>query len=149
MKAMLEKKTGRFIEEVTAQGGPPLYKLPVEDAREVLENLQSQPVKKLPVHTEDLILPCGPQDKLSVRIVRPSNGSQKLLAVMYFHGGGWILGSKETHDRLIREIACGSHAAVIFVNYSASPEAQYPIPIEEAYAATKYIAEVTIHHSPL
>jgi len=61
--------------------------------------------------------------------------------VMYFHGGGWILGSKNTHDRLIREIANGANVALVFVNYTPSPEAKYPVPIEQAYAATKYIAE--------
>ncbi len=141
MKAMLEKNTARFIEEVTAQGGPPLYTISPSAARQVLENVQSQPTEKLTVQTEDLILPCGPQGSVSVRIVRPLNGREALPVVMYFHGGGWILGSKETHDRLVREIACGSHAAVVFVNYSPSPEAAYPIPIEEAYAATQYIAE--------
>ena len=67
--------------------------------------------------------------------------NNKLPVVMYFHGGGWILGDKITHDRLIREIANGSDAAVVFVNYTPSPEAQYPVPLEEAYTATKYIAE--------
>ena len=60
---------------------------------------------------------------------------------MYIHGGGWILGSKNTHDRLVREIANGVGAAVVFVNYTRSPEAKYPVAIEEAYTATKYIAE--------
>ena len=46
-----------------------------------------------------------------------------------------------THDRLIREIAVGAHAAVVFVDYDRAPEAQFPIPLEEAYAATKYVAE--------
>jgi acetyl esterase len=60
---------------------------------------------------------------------------------MYFHGGGWILGNKDTHDRLIRELAHGARAAVVFVNYTPSPEAHYPTAIEEAYAATRYVAE--------
>jgi acetyl esterase len=60
---------------------------------------------------------------------------------MYFHGGGWILGNKDTHDRLIREIANGAQAAVVFVNYTPSPEAHYPIAIEQAYAATRFVAE--------
>nr|WP_241991715.1 alpha/beta hydrolase [Paraburkholderia sp. RAU2J] len=59
---------------------------------------------------------------------------------MYFHGGGWVLGDTNTHDRLIREIANGAHAAVVFVDYDRSPEAQYPVPIEQAYAATEYVA---------
>jgi acetyl esterase len=60
---------------------------------------------------------------------------------MHFHGGGWILGNKNTHDRLVREIAIGVRAAVVFVGYTPSPEARFPVPIEEAYAATKFIAE--------
>ncbi|WP_258879042.1 alpha/beta hydrolase [Paraburkholderia sp. BL6669N2] len=59
---------------------------------------------------------------------------------MYFHGGGWVLGDTSTHDRLIREIANGANAAVVFVDYDRSPEAQYPVPIEQAYAATEYVA---------
>ena len=73
--------------------------------------------------------------------MRPKGVDELLPVVMYFHGGGWVLGDKNTHDRLIREIANGSNAAVVFVNYTPSPEAKYPVPIEEAYAATKYIAE--------
>jgi acetyl esterase len=95
---------------------------------------------KARAQVEDLTLPCGPSNELSVRIVRPANGTGVLPAVMYFHGGGWILGSKSTHDRLIRDIANGANAAVVFVNYTPSPEAHYPVPIEEAYAATQYIA---------
>jgi acetyl esterase len=59
---------------------------------------------------------------------------------MYFHGGGWVLGGVHTHDRLIREITVGAHAAVVFVEMSLAPEAQYPVAIEEAYGATSYIA---------
>ena len=60
---------------------------------------------------------------------------------MYFHGAGWVLGDRDTHDRLVREIAKGVNAAVVFVNFTLSPEAKYPVQLEEAYAATKYIAE--------
>jgi acetyl esterase len=60
---------------------------------------------------------------------------------MHFHGGGWIVGDKDTHDRMTREIAVGANATVVFVDYDRSPEAQYPVAIEQAYAATKYVAE--------
>jgi len=60
---------------------------------------------------------------------------------MYFHGGGWILGSKNTHDRLLRDLVNGTNAAFVFVNYAPSPEAQFPIPIEQGFAATKYVSE--------
>jgi acetyl esterase len=60
---------------------------------------------------------------------------------MYFHGGGWVLGGFDTHQRLLSELANGAHAAIVYVNYSPSPEAKYPTSIEEAYSATKWIAE--------
>jgi acetyl esterase len=69
------------------------------------------------------------------------NSERVLPVIMHFHGGGWVLGDVNTHDRLIREIAVGVHAAVVFVDFDRSPEAQFPIPVEEAYAATKYVAE--------
>lgn len=137
----LEKKTERFLKELAEKDGPPLYKLSPEKARKVLDNLQAEPVDKLPVLIEDHMIPGGPKGKISIRIVRPIDGNSKLPIVMYFHGGGWILGNKNTHDRLIREIACRTHAAVVFVNYTPSPEARYPVAIEQAYAATKFMAE--------
>ena len=60
---------------------------------------------------------------------------------MYFHGGGWVLGDKVTHDRLVREIAVGVDAAVVFVDYINSPEAKYPTPNEQSYAAMNYVVE--------
>jgi len=61
--------------------------------------------------------------------------------VMYFHGGGWVLGSKNTHDRLLRDLTNATNAAFVFVSYTPSPEAQFPVPTEQAYAATAYVAE--------
>jgi acetyl esterase len=59
---------------------------------------------------------------------------------MFFHGGGWVAGDVDTHDRLVREIAVGVHAAVVFVRFARAPEIQFPIALEEAYAATSYVA---------
>jgi acetyl esterase len=57
------------------------------------------------------------------------------------HGGGWILCGKDTHDRLVRELVNGANATVVFVNYTPSPEAQFPMPIEQAYAVAKFVGE--------
>ncbi len=138
----IDPKIRKFLEEMNARRGEPIYKMSPADARKFLENLQSQPVKKLDAKIEDLMIPGGPTKEVSIRIVRPGNyAGGSLPVVMYFHGGGWILGSKNTHDRLIREIANGANVALVFVNYTPSPEAKYPVPLEQAYAATKYISE--------
>ncbi|MBO0860836.1 MAG: alpha/beta hydrolase [Chloracidobacterium sp.] len=138
----LDPKIRKFLESLNASGGEPIYKMSPVDARNVLETLQSQPIKKLDAKIQDLTIPGGLTKEISIRIVRPANNAGAALpVVMYFHGGGWILGSKNTHDRLIREIANGADVDLVFVNYATSPEAKYPVQIEQAYAATKYIAE--------
>ncbi|MFP5213116.1 MAG: alpha/beta hydrolase [Acidobacteriota bacterium] len=138
---VIEPATQAFLDALAAQGGKPIYRLSISEARGVLEGVQSQPIDKLAVDEEDLNIPGGPSGQVSVRIVRPMGATGNLPVIMYFHGGGWILGSRNTHDRLVREIANGANAAVVFVDYTPSPEAKYPVAIEEAYAATKYIAE--------
>ena len=85
-----------------------------------------------------------------MHIVRPRHASEPLPAVMYFHGGGWALGDVVTHARLLREIAVGVNAAVVFVSYSLAPEARYPRAVEECYAATRYVHEhaASLHIDP-
>jgi acetyl esterase len=138
---VLEPKTQAFIDALTAQGGKPIYQLSYKDARQVLEDAQAQAVPKLPADIEDREIPAGGLGNISVRIYRPKGAQGTPPAVMYLHGGGWILGSKNTHDRLLRELTNGAQAAFVFVNYTPSPEARFPVPLEQAYAATKYVAE--------
>jgi acetyl esterase len=140
----VEQKTRGFLESLQQASGPPLYKLSPEQARAVLSGLQASiPVKKLPADIKNHTILGGPNGtELSIQIVRPPNNNNKTFpTIMYFHGGGWVLGGFDTHERLVREIAIGAHAAVVFVNYTPSPEAKYPIPLEQAYAATKWVAE--------
>ena len=141
VRPVLYPAAQHFLDDLAAQGGTPIFKLPVAEARSVLNNLQSGPTPKLPADVEDRNIPGGPTGQVSVRVIRPSGIRKGLPAVMYFHGGGWVLGSKATHDRLIREIACGAGVAVVFVNFTPSPEAKYPQPIEEAFAVTRWVAE--------
>jgi len=138
---VLEKNTEVFIKELASVGGTPIYKLTPVQARAVLEKLQSGVVEKLPIKIEDKMIPGGPKGKISIRIFRPQNGKEKLPVTMFIHGAGWVMGSSSTHDHLARELAVGTHSAVVFVNYPLSPESKFPIALEEAYSATKYIAE--------
>ena len=135
----LELHTQQFIDSLA--GAPPIYTLSPADARSVLTRAQSIPVGKPSAQIEDITLPIGPTGSVPIRIVRPAGAAGVLPVVMYFHGGGWVLGDRDTHDRLVREIAVGAQAAVVFVDYSRAPEAQYPVAIEQAYAATRYVAD--------
>src|SRR4029079_3529899 len=96
-KPILEQRTQAFVDALAAQGGKPLYELSYADARKVLEDAQAIDVRKLPADVEDRVLPVGPGGEVSVRIYRPQGAHGVLPVVMYFHGGGWVLGSKDTH----------------------------------------------------
>lgn len=135
---ILEKTTEKFIDSL--KGAKPIYKLTPEEARNLLETVQSGPVDKSAVITEDKTIP-GPKGQTKLRIYRPKDSKGKLPAVVYIHGAGWVMGSANTHARLMSDLAVQSNSAVIYVDYSRSPEAKYPTAIEEAYSATKYIAE--------
>jgi acetyl esterase len=135
----LEPVTQQFVDSLA--GAPPIYTLSPADARSVLERAQSAPVGKPSAQIEDIAFPVGPTGSVPVRIVRPAGTAEVLPVVVYFHGGGWILGDRDTHDRLVREIAVGVAAAVVFVDYARAPEARYPVAIEQAYAATRYVVD--------
>lgn len=135
----LEPITKQFIDSVA--DAPPLSKMSGEAGHKVLTDLQSQPVPLRPADIEDVVWPVGPTGSTRIRIVRPKDAKETLPLVMYFHGGGWVLGDKITHDRLVREIAEGVHACVVFVDYINAPEAKYPTQNEQAYASMVYAVE--------
>jgi acetyl esterase/lipase len=117
---------------------PFLADLGVEGARKLLDDVQAAPVDKPDIEEEWLTVPADVGD-VRVRIVKPIGASGPLPAVLFIHGGGWVLGNAGTHDRLVREIATGVDAAVVFVEYDRSPEARHPVAIEQAYAVAQWI----------
>lgn len=138
---VLEQKTQAFVDAVAASGGKPIYTLSYEDARALLAGAQSQTLKSAPTTIQDTVFPVGPAGKSNIRIVRPEGAKGALPVVVYFHGGGWVMGDRNTHDHLIRELSAASGAAVVFVDYARSPEAKYPSQNEEGYAVIQYIAK--------
>lgn len=136
----LEKQDQDFLNQLAAADGQPLYKLSYQAAREVLNKAQSGPVAKLAAQISERTVPGGPTGPVSIRIVRPAGVTGMLPGVVYIHGGGWVLGNAMTHDRLVREIANGARATVVFVNYTPSPEAHFPVPVEQEYAVAKWLA---------
>src|ERR671919_2961608 len=97
-----------------------------------------EPIHKLPVEERWITVPAKVGD-VRVRIVRPPDAVGTLPAILYMHGGGWVLGNAHTHERLVRELAVGTGAAVVFVEYDRSPEAHYPVAIEQGYATAQWI----------
>ncbi|MFC4055780.1 alpha/beta hydrolase [Actinomadura syzygii] len=124
-----------------ATSKPPfLYELGTEGARKVLDDLQAAPVDLPEIDEKWITVPAEVGD-VRVRVVKPVGAENGLPVVLYMHGGGWVLGNAGTHDRLVRELAVGVHAAVAFVEYDRSPEARYPVAIEQGYAAARWITE--------
>jgi acetyl esterase/lipase len=117
---------------------PFLYEMAPADARKVLADAQSGPVSMPPVDEEWITVP-SPAGDVRVRIIKPQGAAGMLPVIVYMHGGGWILGNAQTHDRLVRELAVGAGAALAFVEYPNSPEARYPTAIEQGYATAQWI----------
>lgn len=121
---------------------PRIYELPPEEGRALLEKVQESPVDKLPVDIEDLTVDTGQWGAINVRFVRPEGNTDKLPVIFYIHGAGWVFGSAQTHDKLIRELAVRTNSVVVFPEYSRSPEAKYPTAIEQSYAVLQMLSEL-------
>jgi len=119
---------------------PYLFDLGPAAGRALVDEIQGRPVAKPAVDLRDITVPGGPGGPVAVRIVRPERAPASLPVIVYVHGAGWVFGNRHTHDRLIREIAVGAQAAVVFPEYSLSPEVKYPTAIEECYAVASWVA---------
>jgi acetyl esterase/lipase len=129
-----------FLHALAAEGGKPMEQKKPAEARAVLVAAQSGAKVELPKAdvVERVISSDGETVKLVV--VRPAGVQGLLPAFMFFHGGGWVLGDYATHERLVRDLVAGSGATAVFVEYDRSPEAHYPVAINQAYAATRWVA---------
>ncbi len=137
-KHFLETAAQEFAD---ATAKPPfLYELGVDGARKVLDDVQAAPIAKPDVAGKWVTVAADVGD-VQVRIVKPVDAIGALPTILYMHGGGWVLGNAGTHDRLIRELAVGVNAAVVFVEYDRSPEAHYPVAIEQGYATARWITQ--------
>ncbi|MCE0490845.1 alpha/beta hydrolase [Pantoea sp. Mb-10] len=127
-----------FLHALNSGGGKPMETLSPDAARAVLIGAQKGATLPPAQVSEKIITALGKPLKLT--IVKPANASGVLPVFMFFHGGGWVLGDFPTHQRLVRDLVNESGAAAVFVNYTPSPEAHYPVAINQAYEATKWVA---------
>lgn len=137
----VEHQTQAFLDALAAGGGKPLEHLSPRDARAVLSGAQaSVKVDLSGVEVSSRSIQVAGQP-VQLKIVRPAKVRGELPVFMFFHGGGWVLGDYPTHERLIHDLVLGSGAVAVYVDYTASPEARYPTAINQAYAATRWVAE--------
>jgi acetyl esterase len=138
-------RAARAFAEATALP-PYLFDLGPAAGRALVDEIQGRPVTKPDADLCDLVVPSGPSGEVAVRIIRPKHAEVPLPVIVYVHGVGWVFGNRHTHDRLVREIAVGAQAAVVFPDYSLSPEAKYPTAIEECYAVASWVASHGAEH---
>ncbi|WP_327727359.1 alpha/beta hydrolase [Streptomyces sp. NBC_00487] len=138
-RPVLEPAAAAFAE---ATANPPfLFELPPAEGRKAVDEVQSGEIEKPEIDEEWITVSGGPTGSVRARVVRPAGAEGVLPVVLYIHGAGWVFGDAHTHDRLVRELAVGAHAAVVFPEYDLSPEARYPVAIEQNYAVAKWIVE--------
>ncbi|TLP64845.1 MULTISPECIES: alpha/beta hydrolase [Pseudomonas] len=137
----VEQHTQAFLDALAQGDGKPLEQLSPKDARAVLTGAQgSVKVDLSGIEVSQRTVQADGQ-ALKLTIVRPAKVKGDLPVFMFFHGGGWVLGDFPTHQRLIRDLVVGSGAVAVYVDYTPSPEAHYPTAINQAYAATRWVAE--------
>ncbi len=137
----VEPITQGFLEALESGGGTPLEQVPPDEARQVLVGAQAGVKLELPpAKVEQRSIPVDGVE-VPLIIVRPERARGILPVFMFFHGGGWVLGDYPTHERLVRDLVVESGAVAVFVDYSRSPEVKYPVALNQAYAATQWVAE--------
>ncbi len=138
----LTAQASDFLRELAAINATPVEKLPLNQGRKAFSNLERWFGEAPAIRSVQNHLLKG---KVRTRIYSNHDSSESghrlQPAIMYFHGGGWVLGDLETHDALCRRIAKDSRCTVIAVDYSLSPEAKFPTALEQCYLATQYFQQ--------
>lgn len=138
-RPVLEPAAQAFVE---ATANPPyLFDLAPAEGRKAVDEVQSGEIAKPAVDEEWITVSGGPTGQVRARVVRPAGVTGTLPVIIYIHGAGWVFGNAHTHDRLVRELAVGANAAVVFPEYDLSPEARYPVAIEQNYAVAQWVVQ--------
>ncbi|MFJ7046591.1 alpha/beta hydrolase [Streptomyces sp. NPDC101112] len=139
VRPVLEPAAAAFAEATANR--PFLFELPPAEGRKAVDEVQSGEIGKPAVDEEWITVSGGPTGSVRARIVKPAGAEGTLPVILYIHGAGWVFGNAHTHDRLVRELAVGAGAAVVFPEYDLSPEARYPVAIEQNYAVARWVVE--------
>jgi len=134
----LDPEAKMLLEQMTTVVRP-FDELSVEEARAAIATLSAAAGEGEAVaRVENRTVP-GPRGKIPVRVYTPA-GRAPFPVLVYFHGGGWVIGSLETHDGVCRHLANAAGAVVASVDYRLAPEHPFPASGEDAYAATRWVA---------
>ena len=141
---MIHPQTRALLDLIEQRGVPPTHTLSVADARAYyLERRHvTQPAPPAVALVRDLTA-AGPHGAIPLRLYRPlgSSATEALPVLVYYHGGGWVIGDLDTHDTLCRELANGAGCAVVSVDYRMAPEQRFPAAVDDCIAATYWVRE--------
>jgi len=130
-----------FLNALNSGDGKPLEQLSVTDARNVLVGAQkSVEVDYSGIEESEKVISQNGL-KVKIHITKPKGAKANAPVFIFIHGGGWVLGDYPTHRRLVRDLVVESGAVAVFPDYTPSPEAKYPVAINEIYAATQWVSE--------
>jgi acetyl esterase len=136
----LKPEIAAYLAERAATGLPQVWQAPLAEIREntKLHIALKQPL--LQIHSVDHRSINGPTSKLPIRIYRPSE-ENNLPALVFFHGGGWVLNFLDIYEPALRKIAKNGNFVIIAVDYQKAPEHSYPAPLDDCYATLKWVIE--------
>jgi acetyl esterase len=137
----IDPQVRAFLKKLNESTVTPPEKMKPVDARKGLVDAQASVTVDVSGITEKEKTIQVDGTSITLHIVKPEQATGTLPVFMFFHGGGWVLGDYPTHKRMVRDMVVYSGAAAVFVDYTPSPEAHYPVAINQAYAATKWVAE--------
>jgi acetyl esterase len=143
MSSPLDPDTRIVLEMMRAAGRPPFEQLTPDEARAAYAASRAmlQPDPEEVAEARDLAAP-GPLGDVPLRFYWPAGGAAEVLpALVYFHGGGWVLGGLESHDVLCRRLANLAGCAVVSVDYRMAPEHKFPAAVQDSAAATRWVVE--------
>jgi acetyl esterase len=136
----LDREVKEFLTVLNTAGSPPLESMDPYDARKVLEDAQASVKVEISGIRESHKTIVTDGYSINLTIVHPEGKNEKLPAFIFIHGGGWVLGDYRTHKRLIRDIVVLSGFPAVYVDYTRTPDAEFPQAINEIFAAVKWIA---------
>jgi acetyl esterase len=138
---MLDPQARALLDLIAERGVPPTHTLTPTDARKLYRERRAftQPAAITMAEVRDLSAP-GPHGPIGLRLYRPTTAAaQPAPALVYYHGGGWVIGDLDTHDVLCRELAHRSGCVVTAVDYRLGPEHRFPAAVDDCLAATRWV----------